>query len=201
MPGSIVEQRKAGRMLRRVIVVAAVVAALAAVASAFGGGQPDLEQARQATAAFHDLDAAKHAGYDLLTDAAGIACIDMPGVGAMGVHYANGDLAGTPTVELTKPEALVYAPTAAGGLRLVALEYVVFKGAWDADHASPPSLFGQEFNVTPFPNRFGLPAFYSLHAWVWKPNPAGTFAMFNPNVSCPSGAGGADDMSGMDMGG
>jgi hypothetical protein len=37
------------------------------------------------------------------------------------------------------------------------------------------------------PNRFGLDAFYSLHAWMWKPNPAGTFAMWNPRVSCPGG--------------
>ena len=33
-------------------------------------------------------------------------------------------------------------------------------------------------------NRFGLPAFYSLHAWIWKHNPSGTFSMWNPNVSC-----------------
>jgi hypothetical protein len=38
--------------------------------------------------------------------------------------------------------------------------------------------------LTPDGNRFGLPAFYSLHAWVWKHNPAGTFAMWNPNVTC-----------------
>jgi hypothetical protein len=47
-------------------------------------------------------------------------------------------------------------------------------------------LFDQEFMVTPHPNRFGLPAFYSLHAWIWKHNPAedGMFAMWNPDVSC-----------------
>jgi len=30
----------------------------------------------------------------------------------------------------------------------------------------------------------GLPAFYSLHAWIWKHNPAGDFAMWNPDVTC-----------------
>jgi hypothetical protein len=35
--------------------------------------------------------------------------------------------------------------------------------------------------VTTAPNRYGLPAFYSLHAWVWKPNPAGQYAMWNPD--------------------
>ncbi len=33
-------------------------------------------------------------------------------------------------------------------------------------------------------NRFGLPAFYSLHAWIWKHNPSGTFEPWNPQVQC-----------------
>jgi hypothetical protein len=53
-----------------------------------------------------------------------------------------------------------------------------------ATHSSPPSLFGQTFNFTPAPNRYGLPAFYSLHAWIWKNNPEGMFAMWNPDISC-----------------
>jgi len=65
----------------------------------------------------------------------------------------------------------------------------VFKSAWDAHHDGRPKLFGQTFTLTPDGNRFGLPAFYSLHAWLYKHNPAGTFAMWNPRVHCPS----ADD--------
>lgn len=38
--------------------------------------------------------------------------------------------------------------------------------------------------LTSAENRYGLPAFYSLHAWVWKANPSGDFAMWNPEVSC-----------------
>jgi hypothetical protein len=34
------------------------------------------------------------------------------------------------------------------------------------------------------PNRYGIPAFYELHIWAWKDNPRGTFADFNPNVTC-----------------
>jgi hypothetical protein len=30
-----------------------------------------------------------------------------------------------------------------------------------------------------------MPVHYDLHAWVWKRNPAGTFAMWNPRVECP----------------
>ena len=33
-------------------------------------------------------------------------------------------------------------------------------------------------------NRYGLPPIYSLHARLWKANPAGMFAPWNPNVSC-----------------
>ena len=87
------------------------------------------------------------------------------------------------------PEAVVYEPGEHGSLHLVAVEYVVFKAAWDAEHSSPPTLFGQPFNFTPAGNRFGLPDFYSLHVWVWKHNPAGTFNMWNPNVHCNSGDG------------
>jgi len=48
----------------------------------------------------------------------------------------------------------------------------------------PPALLGQLFTYTPFPNRFGLKAFYSLHVWAWKNNPSGTFVDWNPTVSC-----------------
>jgi len=36
------------------------------------------------------------------------------------------------------------------------------------------------------PNRFGLPAFYTLHVWAWKDNPNGAFTNWHPNVSCQS---------------
>jgi hypothetical protein len=45
-------------------------------------------------------------------------------------------------------------------------------------------MFGRRFDYTPAGNRFGLPAFWSLHAWVWKHNPAGTLTPWNPSVSC-----------------
>jgi hypothetical protein len=81
---------------------------------------------------------------------------------------------------------MVYAPGRDGTLTLAAVEYVVIKSAWDQTHTAPPKLFGHEFNVTDSPNRFGLDPFYSLHVWVWKHNPAGTFQMWNPRVTCPA---------------
>jgi hypothetical protein len=143
--------------------------------------------ARQATRKFHSLATAKKAGYARFKDKNGIACIAMPPMGAMGVHYVNGNLVGTPAVLLRHPEALVYAPEH-GHLRLAALEYLVLKSAWDKAHgmnAPRPRLYGHRFNITHAPNRYGLPTFYSLHAWIWKHNPAGMFAMWNPAVHCP----------------
>ena len=43
---------------------------------------------------------------------------------------------------------------------------------------------GQLFHLFESPNRFGLPAFYTLHVWAWKDNPNGTFVNWNPDVSC-----------------
>jgi hypothetical protein len=181
-------------VFRKLLIVVLVAAACSSVASASTGGSSDLARARQATAKFRNLDVAKAAGYGLLVDAAGIACIDKPGVGGMGVHYVNGGLVGDAAVDPAKPEALVYAPTESGRLRLVALEYVVFQTAWDAIHASPPTLFGQEFELVLAGNRYGLPAFYELHAWVWKHNPLGLFNDWNPRVTCtPATDDGGDD--------
>ncbi len=46
----------------------------------------------------------------------------------------------------------------------------------------PPTLFGVSFHRHP-----SLPL-WVLHAWVWKDNPAGVFADWNPAVRmCPAG--------------
>lgn len=143
-----------------------------------------LREARDATRAYRDLQEAMDHGYGLLTDQAGIACIDMPGQGGMGVHFANRALVGDPAIALRRPEVLVYRPDTNGILRLSALEYVVIASAWDATHDGPPWLFGQRFMLNPAGNRFGLPAFYSLHVWAWQHNPSGAFAPYNPKVTC-----------------
>jgi len=161
-------------------IVATALVASTAVASAKPGG---LSTARAGTAGYHNIDAALGAGYGEFTDAQGIACIDDP-EGGMGIHYVKLALVVDDAVNAATPEALVYEPTRNGRLRLVAAEYVVFQAAWDATHSSPPSLFGQEFELVGSPNRYGLPPFYELHAWVWKHNPSGMFNDWNPRVSC-----------------
>jgi hypothetical protein len=158
-------------------------------APATAGTGSQVSAARAATSSFTHPAAAKKAGYGLLKDASGIACISMKGMGGMGVHYANGSLVDS-KIQLRHPEALVYRFTFNGHLKLAALEYLVTRQAWRAAHganAARPVLFGHRFNFTPNGNRFGLPAYYSLHAWVWDKNPAGQFQMWNPNVHCPAG--------------
>jgi hypothetical protein len=185
-------------VLRRISAVIGIVALVtfSFTTVAWASGRHDgLAGVRRATARFHDLQVAEEAGYGLFPDAAGVSCIDMPGKGAMGVHYVNGDLVGDATLDKFRPEALVYAPDDEGRLRLAALEYIVFQNAWDFGHRSPPELFGHEFMLTTSPNRYGLEPFYSLHVWVWRANPAGRFAMWNPDVSCdPSSDENIDDL-------
>lgn len=170
--------------VRTRLAAALAVSVALGVAAAAPAGQSDIAKARQATAKFHKLARAKAAGYGELKDKDGIACIDKPGVGGMGIHYVNGDLVGKNRPILRKPDVLVYDPSPNGHMKLVALEYVVFQKAWDADHDRPPELFGRTFELVPEGNRYGLDAFYELHAWVWKHNPRGMFDDWNPKVSC-----------------
>lgn len=140
---------------------------------------------RQATKSYQNLQRAEDAGYELFTDAKGIACIDMPDMGGMGVHFVKSALVGDPSERIRHPEAMVYRIDKNGVLRLAAVEYVVLAKAWRAEHPhTAPKLFGHPFMFTKAGNRYGLPAYYSLHVWAWYHNPAGTFAPFNPRVTC-----------------
>jgi len=135
---------------------------------------------RQATNKYHNIGAAMADGY-----ASALNCVSGENEGAMGVHYVNSGLIGDGLVEAQHPEILVYAPTRHGDLRLVAVEYLTLAPVWDAAHpGTPPVLMGQLFDFHGTPNRYALPAIYGLHVWAWKHNPRGTFAEWNPTVSC-----------------
>jgi hypothetical protein len=165
--------------IRRLVLGLFLVMPLAVAGFAFAGS---FDGAKSATARFHDLDQAMAAGWNVtVADAAGLTCIAQPGVGAMGVHMMNPSLIDG-TIDATKPEMLVYELKAHERLKLVAHEYFVLQSAWKG--ASPPSLFGQQFDFTGEPNRYGLPPFYSLHLWAWKPNPSGILTPWNPRVEC-----------------
>jgi hypothetical protein len=149
-------------------------------------GHSDLAKVKRATARFHDVDRAIAAGYSFrLPELGGATCIAQPGEGAMGVHMVDTTKLDA-VLDPTKPEVLVYDPRVKRNgrerLRLVAVEYVVFESAWAG--TQPPRLFGRTFDYVPAPNRYDLPAFYALHAWIWKRNPSGLFYAWNPRVRC-----------------
>ena len=140
-------------------------------ATSASAGQDELAQVRASTAAFHDLAAAEHAGYARL-----LPCFDLPGVGGMGQHYVKTTLL-TGTAEASRPQALVYEVNG-DRLQLVAVEYIIPLSMWDS--ATPPTLFGRSFT------RNNTLRLWALHAWIWRPNPLGIFANYNPSVKlCP----------------
>jgi hypothetical protein len=161
----------------------ATYAASASAAPPTAGSQ--LAKIRAATAKYHDLGAAQHAGWNtLFQDVNGLTCIadtDTPSMGGMGYHWVNGDNIGS--TDPLKPAALIYAPTSGGHVRFAGMEYLVP----DPDGNIPqPSLNGVGFMYTEPGNRFlGPTGFWSLHVWAWDHSPAGTYAMWNPKITCP----------------
>jgi hypothetical protein len=177
------------RRLLGLFVLSGVLATLAVSAVAqdddhHQGGHRDLARLRAATVQFHSISSVEEAGYQLgymppfLLD----TCIAHPTAGAMGFHWFNHDKIHDTVVDPLSPEAMVYAPRQNGTLRLAAVEWVVPKALWEAEHgvgAPPPTVLGHEMHIL-------NPAlgWYVAHAWVWMHNPAGMFADWNPSVNC-----------------
>ncbi|MGE0043125.1 MAG: hypothetical protein AB7H88_07080 [Vicinamibacterales bacterium] len=180
--------------------------AAAAPAPAVPAGEPDLDAVRAATERFRDVNVALAEGYirdpfDLCDTA------EMLGrraeLGAMGVHYFRPDLLGItapPDPKVTgtgthtdflAPAILIYEPQADGSLELVAVENLVFADAWAAaGHTEPPSFHGVTYDFmrdipeTPKDEAHKFATHYDRHVWLYRENPNGVFAAFNPNVSC-----------------
>jgi hypothetical protein len=138
-----------------------------------------LQIVRQSTERFKDVKVAEAEGYALQ-----FGCVTSDDVGAMGMHYINGALVSSGALDPTRPQIVIYEPAADGSLRLIGADFLVLADTWNATHSAPPELMGQLFHLFPSPNRFGLPAFYTLHVWAWKNNPKGAFVNWHPHVSC-----------------
>lgn len=187
------------KLLFSFTMIMALLAPLTALAAP--GGVTDAETlqqlaaVRQATAKYHNVDAALADGYISTEE-----CVALPGVGGMGVHYLNpayfGEAFATRQVTIEQPPALLYEERG-GKLHLVGVEYfypiVLASGEtwWGHDVpaselASAPTLFGQRFDGPMAGHSPEMPAHYDLHVWLWKGSPSGTFSTWNTNVSCPA---------------
>jgi hypothetical protein len=138
---------------------------------------------RENTERFKDVKVAEGEHYSLL-----FGCVSGPDYGAMGLHYVNMDFVRSGAIDPTHPQIVIYEPMPDGHLQLIGADFLVIASQWDAAHPGEgaPQLMGQAFHYFESPNRFGLPAFYTLHVWAWKKNPNGAFVNWHPNVSCQS---------------
>jgi hypothetical protein len=134
---------------------------------------------REVTEKYRDVSVAGTDGYELQ-----FGCVSGSDWGAMGLHYVNFPLVLDGELDPARPEIVIYEPTPSGRLKLTGADYLVLADAWHAKHQGPPQLMGQLLHLFESPNRFGLPAFYTLHVWAWKDNPNGAFVNWHPKVSC-----------------
>ena len=152
----------------------------------------DLTAARLATAKYAtDLNRARHDGYGIITQM----------IPNMGYHFMNPNVSG---FNVRKPPILVYEHTGKGRWQLGALEWVFtsipqspplpnatfgffpaachyYDGTFiaDPDQTTCPPVnpdTGSKFH-------FWHPDLYTMHVWIWYPNPAGLYSSTNPLVA------------------
>lgn len=167
--------------------------------------EPDLDAVRAATEKYRDIEVAIADGYIAPMP----MCEEAPMMGlpaehgAMGVHYARMDLlgvtappnprvAGTGThTDFLQPAVLLYEPQADGSMELVGVENLVFVDAWRAaGNDGPPTFLGQAWDhmaddpSTELDEAHMFEPHYDRHVWIFRDNPNGVFAQFNPAVTC-----------------
>ena len=189
--------RVAGRLL-------AIAALLSFGACGTGNQEPTLARVKAAAERYRDVNVAIAEGYTTDNKCVTAEMLGFPASqGAMGLHYVRRDLLGLPDApkgrvsgtgaytDFGKPAMLVYEPQADGSLELVAVENLVFKKAWEAKgNRNPPAFRGvpylllEDNPATPIDEAHNYEPHYELHAWVFRDNPLGTFAPFNPKVTC-----------------
>ena len=204
--------RARNSVLASIVVVTVLYGAFLAAVAAGGGrptaapGEPTLAEVRRATERFRDVNVALAEGY--VRDPANLCdSAEMMGrpasLGAMGIHFFRPDLLGitappSPRVDgngthtdFRRPSILIYEPQADGSLSLVAVENLVFAAAWRASgHAAPPTFHGVPYDSmvddprTDTDEAHMFEPHYDRHVWIYRTNPNGVFAQFNPTVTC-----------------
>ena len=162
------------RRLAAIVALASMVLVQVVPAATAGGDgrHVTLWDTARSTARFHSVKVAERHGYEAFLD-----CFDSPTDGGMGQHYVNMDLLGDGDLDARRPEAMVYEVKDDGRLKLVAVEWIL-PGDGSED---PPKLLGRHLHYNS-----GLEV-WVLHAWIWRYNPSGMFADYNPRVgACPA---------------
>jgi hypothetical protein len=178
----------------------------AAAPRSVASAEPDLTAVRAATERFRDVKVALAEGY--IRDPGNLCdTAEMMGqpasLGAMGIHYFRPDLLGitappSPRVngsgihtDFMKPSILIYEPQRDGSMELVAVENLVFIKAWEAaGNTAPPSFQGVPYDrmvddpSTASDEAHMFEPHYDRHVWIYRENPNGVFAQYNPKVSC-----------------
>jgi hypothetical protein len=168
--------------------------------------EPTLDEVRALTARFRDVDVALAEGYQRdpmdLCDTAEM--MGQPAeYGVMGIHFARPDLLGVTAppdprlngtgthIDFRQPSILIYEPQPDGSLELVAVENLVFVEAWEAaGYRERPTFQGVPFDLmaddpaTEVDEAHMFEPHYDLHVWLYRDNPRGMFAQFNPNATC-----------------
>lgn len=192
---------------------APTVAAGTAGPSAAVEREPTLEEVLAATERFRDVEVALAEGY--LRDPGNICetAVHMgrpASDGVMGIHFVRPDLLGLTSgpdervngtgthTDFLRPGVLIYEPQADGSLDLVAVENLVFIEAWEAaGNRERPTFQGHPYDrmvddpTTEVDEAHFFQPHYDLHVWLYRENPRGLFAQFNPAATCEHHQGGA----------
>jgi hypothetical protein len=130
---------------------------------------------RSSTASYHDVEKAEEDGYVQTS----------PFVPGMGYHYVNVNLLDE-EINPNTPEALVYNdnPQHEDKRKLVAVEYIIPDPDEDMTHSDFDNKFpGVDGETWHYEEEIDS---WTLHAWIWYPNPEGIFHGTNPRVGSGS---------------
>ena len=185
---------------------------IATSASLAGGCQaapnePSLDEVKAIAEKYADVNVAKAEGYTTDNKCVTAEMLGHPSeLGTMGLHYVRRDMLGLPAkpapsgsgrvsgsgthTNFRDPAMLVYEPQPDGSLQLVAVENLVFSSAWHAKSKAAPTFHGRTYPLlkddpqTKVDEAHGWEPHYEQHLWVFRENPRGAYAPFNPRVTC-----------------
>ncbi|MFB6087838.1 MAG: hypothetical protein ABEJ85_04895 [Haloarculaceae archaeon] len=160
-------------VLRRSALAAS--AGLAGCLTSAGGGSnaaKRLRKHRESLSRFRDVTTAIDEGYR--TAAQYVRTDD----GVLGIPLVKPSIG---KLDPERPQIVLYGLTDDNQYELFGLKWYVPAEKRDG----PPSLFGQSFDGPLSGKIWLVPEHYALHAWLFRDNPDGMFALYNPAIDPP----------------